>query len=125
MASNYSKSPTTTFTTLLFFLLITFQITMAKKKHSFPIPPVSSTSSRSHGVGVISKKNVIDEYATRRSSHGIIDSKADHEFTGESGRRRGLGFRVRRGRQPFPWKENMFRAGAHEVPSGPNPISNR
>ncbi|KAM1319350.1 hypothetical protein ACFX13_004489 [Malus domestica] len=124
MASN-AKSSTTTFTTLLFFLLITFQITVAQKKHSLPIPGTSSTSSRSLGVGVITKKNAIVESSTRRPSHGIINSKADHDFTGESGRRRGVGFQVRRGRQPIPWKENMFRAGAHEVPSGPNPISNR
>ncbi|WRX13250.1 hypothetical protein QQP08_005737 [Theobroma cacao] len=30
----------------------------------------------------------------------------------------------RRRRWPFPWREKIFNASAHEVPSGPNPISN-
>ncbi|XP_050234502.1 CLAVATA3/ESR (CLE)-related protein TDIF-like [Mercurialis annua] len=34
--------------------------------------------------------------------------------------------RFRRGhRSPLPWQEKMLNASAHEVPSGPNPISNR
>ncbi|GLT81278.1 hypothetical protein SLA2020_526700 [Shorea laevis] len=31
---------------------------------------------------------------------------------------------VRR-RSPLPWQERIFNTSAHEVPSGPNPISNR
>ncbi|PON42880.1 hypothetical protein PanWU01x14_278580 [Parasponia andersonii] len=28
-------------------------------------------------------------------------------------------------RTPLPWQESAFNSSAHEVPSGPNPISNR
>ncbi|KAI5332408.1 PREDICTED: PHAVU_009G244400g [Prunus dulcis] len=123
MACNAKSSPTTLATLFFFFLLMIFHISMARH-HSFPIPSATSSStSRSHGVGAI-KKNVMELGTRRSSSHGARYSKAD-ESTGESSRRRGLGFRVRPGRQPFPWQENMFNAGAHEVPSGPNPISNR
>ncbi|KAB5573334.1 hypothetical protein DKX38_000528 [Salix brachista] len=40
----------------------------------------------------------------------------------QSSRRRG---RFRAHRSPLPWQEGIFNASAHEVPSGPNPISNR
>ncbi|CAL1402564.1 unnamed protein product [Linum trigynum] len=56
----------------------------------------------------------------------VIRDQTRFHFHGSS--RRSGRFRPRR--TPLPWQEKgsssaMFNASAHEVPSGPNPISNR
>lgn len=115
MASANAKLPTLFF--FLLFLLFIFQTTMAKNQHSVQIPSV--THSSREGVGRDIKKNGM-EISTRRS-HGTGSSKKADRFANESGRRRGL-----KGRRRNPkWQEKVFNAGEHEVPSGPNPISNR
>ncbi|KAM5587007.1 hypothetical protein ABKV19_005780 [Rosa sericea] len=115
MASANAKLPTVFF--LLLFLFFIFHTTMAKKQHSFQIPSV--THSSRHGVGGSIKKTAM-EYSTR-GSHGTGRSKKVNSFAHESGRSRGSRGR----RRNFKWQEKVFNAGEHEVPSGPNPISNR
>ncbi|KAA8537167.1 hypothetical protein F0562_029607 [Nyssa sinensis] len=99
---------------LLFFLILvrtTITITMAlaaEKGHSFP-PAVTSRE------GSI-RRNSMDQFTTRRASCND-NSKTDAIQISSTGRRGGP-YRVN-------WRERVFNASAHEVPSGPNPISNR
>ncbi|KAI6704836.1 hypothetical protein NL676_007798 [Syzygium grande] len=58
----------------------------------------------------------------RGDSNTLSASARGGCFQRECGRQ---GQEVQSHRLPVqPWKEDMFKARAHEVPSGPNPISN-
>lgn len=129
MASD-AISPSTTCMTL-FFLLIIFHSSMATNMFGFP-PFTSSSSSRSYGGG--EKKNSM-EFTTRKL-HGIGNSKTlstrqsvamptnnGHNNVNPPSARRKARFQARR--SPLPWQDKIFNASEHEVPSGPNPISNR
>lgn len=85
---------------------------MANNEHRFPARD-----------GVLKENSM--EFATRKHNMGNAkeDSKTnDIHIPPQSSRRKGQ-FRGRR--SPLPGQEGIFNASAHEVPSGPNPISNR
>ncbi|KAE7996427.1 hypothetical protein FH972_001154 [Carpinus fangiana] len=90
---------------------------MAEKKDSFP-PPLTNIRD-----GAALKRNAM-EFTSRR--HGAAKSKTDSTWKTQSTATNGAIHVRRRGsKPPLPWQEKMFNAGEHEVPSGPNPISNR
>ncbi|KAL9406757.1 hypothetical protein Peur_003729 [Populus x canadensis] len=116
MASDVG-SPYPTSLTILFFLLIMSHTTTAIKEHRFLLG-----TSRD---GEYIKKNGMEYFANRRHDMGNAKtvSKANIiHIPPPSSRRRG---RFRAHRSPLPWQEGVFNDSAHEVPSGPNPISNR
>lgn len=116
MASD-AVSPSSTCMTL-FFLLIILHSTMANnikineadKKNAMEL-----ITTRRHGIG-ISKT-----FSSTRQSVPVATDNAIH--VPPPARRKGR-FGAHRG-SPFPWQEKIFNASEHEVPSGPNPISNR
>ncbi|KAB1221587.1 hypothetical protein CJ030_MR2G027100 [Morella rubra] len=95
---------------------------MADTKPSFP--PVSF-----RGIGAIKRSTM--EFTSR--THSVGQSKTDSTCqslpTATSnaihvpppGRRRGS---FQASKSPLPWQKKTFDASEHEVPSGPNPISN-
>lgn len=87
---------------------------MSEKEHSFG----QMVSPMDHEA--VLKRNSL-ELTTRKYGAGKV--KVDSTFREGRGRSRGR-FRTRR---PFPssWRERVLNASDHEVPSGPNPISNR
>ncbi|GLT69550.1 hypothetical protein SLA2020_416930 [Shorea laevis] len=89
---------------------------MADKKNSFPPPPVAI---RDHGDGL--KRNSM-EFTSRR--HGGVGKSKSTDSTRKTVSTNAIHVR-RRGKPPLPWQEKIFNASEHEVPSGPNPISNR
>ncbi|CAK7335953.1 unnamed protein product [Dovyalis caffra] len=94
---------------------------MANKEHRFLL----STTRDGDGDVEYFKKNDMD-FATRRHDMGgnaKAVSKANVIHVPPQGSRRRGRFRAHR--SPLPWQEGIFNASAHEVPSGPNPISNR
>ncbi|KAF3450097.1 hypothetical protein FNV43_RR06177 [Rhamnella rubrinervis] len=76
---------------------------------------VESITTRRHGIG-ISKTFSTIQSASMTSNNAI--------HVPPPGRRKGR-FRARPRSPPLPWQEKIFNASEHEVPSGPNPISNR
>lgn len=111
--------------TLFLVLLLISNPTIADTKHSFP--PVTTFrdgvmkkntmefSPRKHGVG---------KSKTESSTHKSV-SVATNAIHVPSPVRRRSRFQASRSSPLLPWQENIFHAGEHEVPSGPNPISNR
>ncbi|KAJ6712825.1 CLAVATA3/ESR (CLE)-RELATED PROTEIN 41-RELATED [Salix purpurea] len=104
--------------TILFFLLIMSQATMAIREHRSLLG-----TSRD---GEYIKKNDMEFFPARRHEMGnantVSEANVIRNIPPQSSRRRG---RFRAHRSPLPWQEGIFNASAHEVPSGPNPISNR
>ncbi|KAL6201746.1 hypothetical protein ACLB2K_025458 [Fragaria x ananassa] len=117
MASADAKLPTVFFFFLLYLLFI-FHTTMAREQKSFQIPTVSHDSSR-HGAGRSIRRTAV-EYSARGSPGTGSSNKVD-SFAHESSRSRGSRGRRRNSKR----QEEVFNAGEHEIPSGPNPISNR
>jgi len=115
MASDVG-SPYPTSLTILFFLLIMFHTTMANKDHRFLLGTTRD--------GGYFKKGRMEFSTTRPDMRNVKTvSKANViHIPPQSSRRRG---RFRAHRSPLPWQEGIFSASAHEVPSGPNPLSNR
>lgn len=100
-------------------LVLVFHTTTAIREHSIPLNEI------------MEKKSNVKEFATRR--HGIGNSKSlstrqSVSTATSSAHVRPLGQRRIPGsahRTPLLWHESAFNSSAHEVPSGPNPISNR
>ncbi|OAY54405.1 hypothetical protein MANES_03G072000v8 [Manihot esculenta] len=96
----------TCFTFFFFFLLISnAHSSMANTDQSLP-PAATTTNFTQNGMPFL---------ATRPSLAN------ENNNTVSESQQRGLRF----SRSPLPWQEKIFNASAHEVPSGPNPISNR
>ncbi|XP_038688934.1 CLAVATA3/ESR (CLE)-related protein TDIF [Tripterygium wilfordii] len=107
MAYVVSSITSFTFFFFFFFFLVMFQYsTMANKESRF-LHVVTSTND--------------NEAAAATGRKGI--SNVVHIPPPSQSRRRE---RLRaRSRSTLPWQEKIFNASEHEVPSGPNPISNR
>ncbi|GAV75060.1 hypothetical protein CFOL_v3_18539 [Cephalotus follicularis] len=114
MASD-ANFPYITTVALIFLLLMLLHTTMGYKEDT--LPKLTTTD------GVMKRKN-LGFTRTRRLGigHGKIDSKKNVIHIPPPSRRREW---FRSPRSPLPWKDGIFNASAHEVPSGPNPISNR
>ncbi|KAF8025422.1 hypothetical protein BT93_F2299 [Corymbia citriodora subsp. variegata] len=115
MASEGLVSPYISYLTLLLFLLaIVPSIAMLSEQEQRNVPPPRpppTTTVESNGMQL-----------ERGDPNPLSASTGSDHFQHEHGRQ---GKEVRSHRSPVrPWKEDMFKARAHEVPSGPNPISN-
>lgn len=113
MAGDSTTFPLSTCMTLFFSLLLFSHFTMAVLDHSF-----------SPKEGGAKKRNSSIVAASARAQN----SKKDHIALGETEKGIHVSRRPKRGRSrrsPLQWENRVFNASAHEVPSGPNPISNR
>ncbi|EXB83244.1 hypothetical protein L484_011538 [Morus notabilis] len=108
---------------------------MAEKEHGL-VRHAIKASSRSVNEGTM-KRNV-KVFTTRRPNNEVGNSRtlsirrsASMASTGAALHVHPLDQRRRSGRSrparrtPSAWQESVFNASVHEVPSGPNPISNR
>ncbi|KAF5475362.1 hypothetical protein F2P56_007171 [Juglans regia] len=120
---NINVSPYLNFLAGLFFILLLISdTTVADMKHSFP--PLTSFrdgAMKRNTMGFSSRKHGVGKSKTDSTCESV--STAIHDVR-SSGPRRGR-FQFQASRSPLPWQEKTFYAGEHEVPSGPNPISNR
>ncbi|CAL5184441.1 unnamed protein product [Lathyrus oleraceus] len=96
--------------TLFFSLLLAFHFTMAVQEHT--LTSSSSTKDDRSNNMVASSTN---EASTQNFKTNIPDLQK-----GPKGRKHSRG-----SRPSFQWKNKIFNDSEHEVPSGPNPISNR
>lgn len=115
MATEGLESPNISYLTLLLVLLAMIpSIAMLAEQEQSNIPPPRApraTMAESNGMQL-----------ERGDSNMLSASSRSGCLQRECGQR---GQEVRSHRLPsWPWKEDMFKARAHEVPSGPNPISN-
>ncbi|KAL3741147.1 hypothetical protein ACJRO7_022286 [Eucalyptus globulus] len=115
MASEGLESPNISYLTLLLVLFAMIpSIAMLSELEQRHIPPPRAPPTRtpeSNGMQL-----------EKGDPNTLSVSAGSCHFQRECGRQ---GQEVRSHRSPVrPWKEDMFKARAHEVPSGPNPISN-
>jgi len=104
--------------TLLFSLLLAFHFAMAVPDRS-----LSTLASIKDGA---KKRNIMAEASAREGSSQNLET----EITPKQTTKEDLLKDPKRGssRAPLPplkWQNKIFNANEHEVPSGPNPISNR
>ncbi|KAL6349888.1 hypothetical protein AAG906_001775 [Vitis piasezkii] len=104
-----SISPYNASVTLFFFLLMAVPITTAHKENSSFTPPATSTDASTMKVN-----GGMDPTPTRRSRRTTPHNNAIQIPPPGA----------RTERSPS-WRQRVFNASVHEVPSGPNPISNR
>ncbi|TKY45745.1 hypothetical protein E2542_SST30238 [Spatholobus suberectus] len=116
--------PFTTCMTLFFSLLLAFHFAMAVPERSFS----STLASIKDGA---KKRNTMEAASAREGSkqnpkiteitpkETTNDTQIPDLLKGPKGRS------PRAPRPPLEWKNKIFNASEHEVPSGPNPISNR
>ncbi|CAJ2637619.1 unnamed protein product [Trifolium pratense] len=98
--------------TLFFSLLLAFHFAMAIQEHTLTKDDAKKknnmvTTSQNY------KTNIIPKQTT----------KSNHVPNLQKGTPKGRNSRA--SRPLFQWKNKIFNASEHEVPSGPNPISNR
>ncbi|KAM7500419.1 hypothetical protein LguiA_024833 [Lonicera macranthoides] len=113
-ATNFVNSPLVALATLLFFLLPA--VLMAHQHHT--LPPLASSTHK--------PTNTNPSQPLLTSQNRIQDRKTETWATTSAtptGRRGGPSYKIHR-RSPS-WRQRALNASAHEVPSGPNPISNR
>ncbi|XLR19030.1 hypothetical protein HN51_065704 [Arachis hypogaea] len=103
-----SGAPFSSFVTLFFFsLLLAFHFSMAIPiKHTF-FTPLTSSKRNTLNTMVVASPSPSRE-ATKKNNNVLDDP-------------------LRRASRPpsFQWRNKIFNVSEHEVPSGPNPISNR
>ena len=113
-------SPLSSCMALFFSLLLVSHFTMAVLEHSF-----SPLTSNKEGA---KKENTMVAASAREGSSSTQSSKKDMALreTGQGLQLQGPnGGRSRAPRPPLKWQNRFFSASEHEVPSGPNPISNK
>ncbi|QHO38062.1 hypothetical protein HN51_004489 [Arachis hypogaea] len=95
----------TSFVTLFFFsLLLAFHFSMAIPiKHTF-FTPLTSSKRNTLNTMVVASPSPSRE-ATKKNNN-VLDRRASRPPS-------------------FQWRNKIFNVSQHEVPSGPNPISNR
>ncbi|CAK8531770.1 unnamed protein product [Lathyrus sativus] len=109
MACDATFPSTITCITLFFSLLLAFHFIMAVQEHT--LTP-STKDDRSNNMVATST----NERNTQNFKTNIPDLQKGHP----KGRKHS-----RASRPSFQWKNKIFNDSEHEVPSGPNPISNR
>lgn len=111
--TSFINSPLVALATLFFFLL---PVLMAHQHHTLP-PPTSSThipTNTNPSQPLLTSQNRVQDHKTETQATTSVPP---------TGRRGGPSYRIHR-RSPS-WRQRALNASAHEVPSGPNPISNR
>ncbi|KAL3523196.1 hypothetical protein ACH5RR_016030 [Cinchona calisaya] len=111
ITSKISSSSISPYITLLFFVLLL----MVHHQQENPIFSIQIGAKN----GANLKRQSTSQSSTRRELRNNIPTRAsDAIFHFSPMGRKG-------GRQHFSWRDEVFNSNAHEVPSGPNPISNR
>lgn len=125
MAGDAAFSSSSTCMTLFFSLLLAFHFVVAVPGHRFS--PLTSTkesakkrntmvaASAREGGAQNPKRDIVTPKETTKGIH-VPEDKLQH-----GSKRRNS----RAPRPPLQWQNKIFNASEHEVPSGPNPISNR
>ncbi|KAK7354786.1 hypothetical protein VNO80_20273 [Phaseolus coccineus] len=117
MAGDAAFPSTTSMITLLFSLLLAFHFAMAVSDRS-----LSTLASIKDGA---KKKNTMVAASARGGSSQNLKTEITPEQTTEQDLLKGPKRGSSRGpRPPLKWQNKIFNANEHEVPSGPNPISN-
>ncbi|KAK2635050.1 hypothetical protein Ddye_029842 [Dipteronia dyeriana] len=101
---------------IFFFLLIFVQTSAENESHTTTLPHITVRNA-----AAINTNNM--ELAKPKNSQANAKPTTDHHLP-LMGRKRG---HFRTGKSPLPQaqQQRIFNTSAHEVPSGPNPISNR
>ena len=112
--------PYITSLTLLFFLLVL----IADHHHQQENPSsFQQADPRYESAKLTGQKQMISKSSTRRdcrdSAHDSTNNGIHFSPIGRKGGRHSVKV------PSFSWRDKIFSASAHEVPSGPNPISNR
>ncbi|BAT80227.1 hypothetical protein VIGAN_02322500 [Vigna angularis var. angularis] len=118
MAGDAAFPSTTSMVTLLFSLLLAFHFAMA-------VPDRSLSTLASIKDGLKKRNTMVAASSREGSSQNLNTEIAPKQTTKQDllkGPERGSS---RAPRPPLKWKNKIFNANKHEVPSGPNPISNR
>ncbi|EOX96818.1 Uncharacterized protein TCM_005975 [Theobroma cacao] len=124
MAAGDVTSSYVTCMTLFFFLLImvhssTMGMADSTRERTSNFPHANSSRERD------GTSHYCTEFSTRRpAGRRMMEANYDNRSKSTDANHFSPPARRRR-RWPSPWREKIFNASAHEVPSGPNPISNR
>ncbi|MED6217609.1 hypothetical protein PIB30_019200 [Stylosanthes scabra] len=110
-----SSSSLSTCMIFFFSLLLVSHFTMAMLEHSF-----SPFSSNQEGV----KKDTMVAASAREGGSGTQSSSKVMALR-ENGKDLQLQGSTEGRSPPLQWQNRFFNASEHEVPSGPNPISNK
>lgn len=112
--------------TLFFSLLLAFRFAMAVPNHQQHTFSPLSTSTKDDAKNKRNNNMVATAASTKEGStqQNLKTTKGIHHvpdlrLKGPKGRR------SRAPKPPLQWKNKIFNQSEHEVPSGPNPISNR
>ncbi|KAG6692279.1 hypothetical protein I3842_10G107200 [Carya illinoinensis] len=116
-------SPFLSSLTLFIILLLIPNPTIADTKHSFPPVTFRDGAMKRNAMEFTSRKHGVGKSKTESSTHKSLSVATNGIHVPSPGRRSGR-FQTSRSSPLLPWQENIFDA-EHEVPSGPNPISNR
>jgi hypothetical protein len=97
--------------TLFFSLLLAFHFAMAVQEHT-----LTKDGAKKRNNMVTTSQNYKTNITPKQTTKG------NHVHDLQKGPK---GRNSRASRPLFQWKNKIFNASEHEVPSGPNPISNR
>ena len=119
MAADAPIYPSTPCLTIFFSLLVLLShFTMAVRDNSFILSPSNSSTK-----AVASNRNYAMLAASRREA---TEEKLKTDLKQKESSTNGITVPDQlRSVRPLPWQNSIFNASEHEVPSGPNPISNR
>ncbi|KAK7303832.1 hypothetical protein RJT34_14749 [Clitoria ternatea] len=123
MAGDAAKLPSTTcIMTLFFSLILAFHFTIAVPERSFStLTSTKDGANKSNTMVVVTASARDQESATQNPKTEDITPKQTHvPDLVQGGPNKGR----RPSKAPLRWKNRIFNASEHEVPSGPNPISN-
>ncbi|CAJ1975961.1 unnamed protein product [Sphenostylis stenocarpa] len=110
--------PSTTCMMILFFsLLLAFHFAMA-------VPERSLSTSTSIKDGAKKRNNMVAASAREGNSQNLKKKITPKQTTKQDLSKDPERGRSRAPRPSMEWKNKIFNANEHEVPSGPNPISN-
>lgn len=127
MASD-AISPYITTMTLFLFLLLLIQASAAADKESHTasnLPRYYSLNTKNGEEAVHVKRSNNMDFATRKHKTANSNTNTVHQIPPVAAEKSER-FRARRSPlEPGGQLEKIFNDSAHEVPSGPNPISNR
>ncbi|PKI58365.1 hypothetical protein CRG98_021240 [Punica granatum] len=111
---------------LLLLFLISIPLSMEEKEESLPITGGRIDSNHHRRTGARRHRLMVGTANSPPTSRsGLPHVSLAGTVRGRRNGRGREGPRVRRRSPSLPWQDKIFNASEHEVPSGPNPISNR
>ncbi|CAL0301561.1 unnamed protein product [Lupinus luteus] len=122
MAGDAEFSFSTTCMTLFFSLLLACYIVIAFSEHSLsPLTSTKDGAKKSNTMVAASVRQTCSQSSKRDTMTPNETTKGIH-VPDQQGPKRG---KSRTPRSQLQWRKNIFSASEHEVPRGPNPISNK